>query len=187
MYHHATPIDPSKPTYDLSPAFAPAAELAVRLDCGETARALYASDMPSDIPNGARRSGITLEQVLAWVQQGTERLGGEPEVWWLAKRDRRFVGIVARGDKLTKAQRAEWRKLWPDAQRDDQARGLASYLGFWLAEAGYHWQPRATVWVKVPGTDDGGMGYYNEVEVPVRDLEMAQLHTGRQLIATAAA
>ncbi|WP_431916331.1 hypothetical protein [Nonomuraea jabiensis] len=187
MHHHATPIDPSKPTYDLAPASVPAAELAVRLDCAELARALYASDMPSDIPTGIRRSGITLEQVLAWVQQGTERLGGEPEVWWLAKQDLRLGRALARGDKPTKSQRAERRQLWPDPKREDQARGLGMFLGHWLAQAGYRWQSRVTVWVRVPGADDGGMGYYHEAEVAVRDLEMAELRANRQLAGTAAA
>ncbi|RBQ20476.1 hypothetical protein DP939_11930 [Spongiactinospora rosea] len=88
----------------------------------ELAVALYASDMPT----GARATSI--EQMAAWIAQGTARLGGRASVKWYAFQDEKQN--TTPGDHS--ADRAG---LWSDSRREGTARVRAWMLARTLASA----------------------------------------------------
>jgi hypothetical protein len=116
------------------------------------ALALYASDMP------VRKSGNsswTLDMLTAWVQQGTDRLGGEEAVW--------YTDYRARQAYLSR----DWHTynwIWPDRRRADCARGMAYRVS---VEGSY---TSVMQWVPI-GTDEDGAELYRQV--PARDAYFA--------------
>ncbi|MFD0890909.1 hypothetical protein ACFQ08_40715, partial [Streptosporangium algeriense] len=84
----------------------------VEMTYTELAVALDASDMPT----GAR--AVPVEQLAAWVQQGTARRGGRASVKWYAFQD--YKQNTVPGDDS-----ADQAGLWADPRREDTARSLA--------------------------------------------------------------
>ena len=127
--------------------------------------ALYVSDMPT------RPGEHSPEQIAAWIVQGTERRGGEVEVWW---HQHQFSEVLSRR-KRTAEDDAEWRRLWPSGRRHNQAWELTRTLDDFLKAASVRrpFFPNVTVSM---GTDE--MGQHWAVEVPKRDLEMHARRTG---------
>ncbi|MEU1734406.1 hypothetical protein [Streptosporangium sp. NPDC020145] len=84
----------------------------VEMTYTELAVALDASDMPT----GAH--AIPMEQLAAWIKQGTARKGGRASVKWYAFQD--YKQNTVPGDHS-----ADQAGLWPDPRREDTARHLA--------------------------------------------------------------
>lgn len=78
----------------------------------ELAVALYVSDMPTSTRT------VSVEQLAAWVEQGTARRGGRASVKWYAFQD--YKQNTTPGDHS-----ADQAGLWPDPRREDTARHLA--------------------------------------------------------------
>jgi hypothetical protein len=130
----------------------------------EWSAALCASDMPT------RRGEFSPEQVAAWIVQGTERMGGEVAVWWHHKQT-----LHALGDD-TAAGDAEWRRLWPNRQRQRTAEDLMWKLHAFLRGEGV--RPLFPT-VLVPFCVDE-LGRTWSTQERVRDLEMRE-RRGAQL------
>lgn len=127
--------------------------------------ALYVSDMPT------RPGEHSPEQIAAWIVQGTERRGGEAEVWW---HQHQFGEVLSRRKRTAKDD-AEWDRLWPSARRHNQAWELTYALDAFLKAADIRRPIFRDVLVDL-GTDE--LGQHWSVKVPERDLEMQALRTG---------
>lgn len=132
----------------------PAAVLS--MPTGEWVVALYASDMPT------KRGSHAPEQVAAWIEQGTERLGGELEVWRRARDARR----AAQRRHIEDVYAGE-RQLFPKPRRYQRAIDEAHGLAFALEQAGViRTFPSTTVWLC-----NDQLGETFTVKVPARDVE----------------
>lgn len=175
MYNHGTaaaltaPTAP-RPSSDLTSI----SDMVKEMGYGELAIALAASDMNTTILRGDQGRDVPTAQLAAWVEQGTERLGGDLAVWQLFQQELQANGRLL-GDRETDADRALYRRLWSNKTRERVCRNLGYRLGFALKKTGRsdNWR---TVDVPVQVTNDGPGDWSFDVmvrRVRVRDLEMA--------------
>lgn len=121
---------------------------------GELAAALYASDMPAREQEG---EPWTNAQLVAWVRQGIDRLGGDQGVWHADHRSRQ-----ARLD-------GDWRtydRLWPDHSREELALSLANRI---VKDPSYAYMP--TLQLMLIAVWDDGSQWFRQVDA--RDAHFA--------------
>jgi hypothetical protein len=144
-------------------------DLVTRMPYGELAVALYASDMPT--PTGSRSARQDPQQIAAWVEQGTARLGGELAVWKRDREEREFNGRTANKSRsqLSKQEKAQERLLWPDRRREEYARSCAFWLRAAIEDAGVEW-PHSMRLVEIGSWDGVTIMQW----VCTRDIEMGK-------------